>query len=127
VIDGDVVFVCRDGKAYDGQSGWMEVPGDWTCGTGALAAGFRLTGQPLDAWGPSLPPDEAIVESVVVADGLWRWEYRGRNPFAGGAVRTSVVLDPATGQIRSASRSDPTGDTTYGISYRESFPSIAVP
>lgn len=103
------------------------MPGDWTCGTGALVAGFRQTGQPLDAWGPSLPPDDGIEESVVVANGLWRWEYRGRNPFAGGTVRTVVLLDPATGEIRSASRSDGTGETTYGISYRESFARIAVP
>jgi hypothetical protein len=128
VINGNVVFVCRDGRAYDGQSAWMEVPGSWTCGAAALVAGFRQTGQPLDAWSPELPPDEEIEQSVTLrADGTWQWEYRGRNPFAGGRVHTLVVLDPADGQIRSASRIDPTGETTYGISYSESFPRIAIP
>jgi hypothetical protein len=87
-----------------------------------------MTGQPLDAWSADLPPDEEIEESLsVTPDGTWMWDYRGRNPFAGGRVRTTVVLDPATGQIRSASRIDPTGETTYGISYVESFPAIRLP
>jgi hypothetical protein len=127
-IDGEVVFVCRDGQAFDGQSGWIEVPGSWTCGADALVAGFRTTGQPLDAWSPELPPDEDIEETLTVAaDGTWRWDYSARNPFAGGRVRTIVILDAATGQIRSASRLDPTGETTYGISYSTSFPAIRVP
>jgi hypothetical protein len=128
VIDGNVVFVCLDGRAYDGQSGFEELPGAWTCGSGALVRGFRLMGQALDAWNAELPPDQDIVEVLTLeADGTWRWDYRARNPFAGGDVRTVVVIDPASGQIRSASRTDPTGATTYGISYSEAFAAIALP
>ena len=127
-IGGEVVFVCSGGTAYDGQSGWMAVPGAWSCGVDALVAGFRLTGQPLDAWSAELSPDEEIMERVeLLGDGTWRWSYRGRSPFAGGLVRTMIVVDPASGQLRSASRSDPTGQTTYGISYAEAFPAIVVP
>lgn len=128
VIDGSVVFVCTGGAAYDGQSGFAVVPGEWTCGAQALVAGFRRTGQPLDAWGPGLPDDSEIRESVALAeDGTWRWDYAAVNPFAGGDVRTTVSIDPATGEIRSASRRDPVGSTTYGISYQERFPPIALP
>jgi hypothetical protein len=127
-MNGQVVFVCRDGHAWDNQSGWVEVPGTWSCGRDALVSGFRLTGQPLDAWSRDLPPDESIVERVSLqGDGTWRWDYEARNPFVGGAVRTVVVLDPATGEIRSAQRIDPMGETTYGVSYSEAFPPIAVP
>jgi hypothetical protein len=122
------VFVCRDGQAFDGQSAWMQLPGSWKCGRQALVNGFRLTGQPLDAWSDALPADSAISETVAHGDpGTWRWAYRARNPFVGGDVQTTVVLDARTGQIRSAERVDPVGRTTYGISYVEAFGRIAVP
>ncbi len=128
VIGGNLVFVCSGSAAFDGQSGWSELSGKWTCGVDALVAGFRRTGQPLDAWSERLMADEGIIERLELpGDGTWRWSYRGRSPYAGGEVRTVVVLDPMTGQLRSAQRSDPTGDTTYGISYSEVFPAIAVP
>lgn len=128
VVDGAVVFVCLGGRAYDGQSGFTEVPGDWRCGTDALVRGFRLAGQPLDAWSSDLPLDQGISEAVeALPDGTWRWTYRATNPVFGGEVRATVVVDPSTGEIRSASRRDPTGDTTYGISYREAFPEIRLP
>ena len=127
-IDGLVVFVCIDGRAYDGQSGFTELPGTWTCGPEALVRGFRQAGQPLDAWNAELPPDQGIEETIALEpDGTWRWGYRARSLFAGGEVLTTVMLDPAIGQIRSASRTDPTGDTTYGLSYTEPFPDIALP
>jgi len=128
VIDGAIVFVCLDGGAYDGQSGFEQIPGAWSCGTEALVRGFRQMGQPLDAWSPELESDEGIEESVAVAeDGTWRWEYGASSPLVGGEVRASLVLDPASGQIRSASRTDPTGSTTYTISYSEPFPPIVLP
>jgi hypothetical protein len=128
VIDGTVVFVCVDEGAFDGQSGFEALPGAWSCGVAALQQGLRTTGQPLDAWSDELPEDDGIRETVVrTADGLWQWDYRAINPFAGGEVRTRIVVDPADGEIRSGSRSDPIGDTTYGISYAETFPPIALP
>jgi uncharacterized protein YceK len=128
VASGQLTFVCVGGKAYDGQSSFEPVPGSWECGTKALVHGFRGAGLPLDAWNDSLPPDSEIRESVkVLEDGTWRWSYSGLNPVFGGQIRATVVVDAATGEIRSASRQDPTGATTYGISYAETFPKIVRP
>ena len=60
-------------------------------------------------------------------DGRWRWDYRGTSAYYGGRVTASVTLDPATGRIVKASRTDPTGDTTYHLEYGATFPPIAVP
>jgi len=128
IVDGAPGFVCVGGRAYDGQSAWTEVRGDWTCGADAFAAGFRNLGQPIDAWSDSVPRDDAIRETVrVTADGRWRWDYRGTSAYFGGRVTASALLDPATGRIVQASRTDPTGDTTYHLRYGASFPPIAVP
>ncbi len=54
-IEGVVGYVCLDGRAYDGQSGFTRVPGRWTCGASALVAGFRGIGLPIDAWNSSIP------------------------------------------------------------------------
>lgn len=128
VIGGDPTFVCVDGAAYDGQSGWDSVPGSWTCGVEALVRGFRTIGQPLDAWSSALPADAEIDEetALVGADLDWRWSYRARSPFA-GQVKTVLVVDPATGRILSARRIDAAGETEYRFDYASSFPAIEAP
>jgi hypothetical protein len=127
VIDGEPTFVCRGGRAYDGQSGWLAAPGDWTCGPGALVRGFRTIGQPLDAWNETLPMDAGIRERIdLLSSGRWRWTYRASSPFA-GQVTTRVVVDPATGRIASASRADDAGETDYAFDYGADFPPIAIP
>lgn len=129
VADGKVVFVCVGGAAFDGQGGtFVAAPGSWECGGGALVGGFRNTGQPVDAWGDSLPTDSAITERTALEpDGRWRWDYTAESPVFGGQVTTTVWVDPATGRILDARRTDPTGSTRYGISYDEVFPPISRP
>ncbi len=129
VADGKVVFVCVDGAAFDGQGGtFVAVPGSWECGGGALVGGFRNTGQPVDAWGDTLPTDSAIAERTArEPDGRWRWDYTAESPVFGGQVTTTVWVDPGTGKILDARRTDPTGSTRYGISYEETFPPISRP
>ncbi len=129
VADGQVVFVCVGAKAWDGQGGsFVAVPGAWDCGAGALVGGFRNTGQPVDAWSKNLPTDRSIVEQTALEpDGRWRWEYRARSLAFGGTVTTTVWADPASGRILDARRSDPTGETRYGISYSVTFPPIVAP
>ena len=129
VADGNVVFVCVGDRAWDGQGGsFVAVPGAWECGAGALVDGFRNSGQPVDAWSRDLPADQSIVEQVTLEpDGRWRWEYRARSLAFGGTVTTTVWVDPASGRILDARRSDPTGETRYGISYSEAFPPIVAP
>jgi len=126
-IDGQVTFVCHGGRAWDGQSGFAEVPGTWTCGSDALVRGFRLMGQPLDAWSPELPSDQRIRETVTVSGGRWTWTYRATSPTAGGAVATTVSLDLASGRITAAARTDPVGRTIYAVGYEASFPEITQP
>jgi hypothetical protein len=129
VVDGQLVFICANGSAYDGQGGsFIAVPGAWTCGGPALVAGYRNTGQPVDAWSGDSPTDAAITETAALEpDGRWRWDYAGQSAVYGGAVRSTVWVDPVGGRILEARRSDPTGETTYGISYDEAFPPIAAP
>ena len=128
MVNGTVVFVCIGGAAYDGQSGFARVPGKWTCGAGALASGFRQIGQPADSWSANSPGDASITESVTVgSDRLWTWAYTGISPFLGGRITARVSLDPATGRIRTAQRTDPTGTTTYAFDYVRTFPALAVP
>jgi hypothetical protein len=128
VLGGDVVFACLGGRAHDAQAGWAAAPGSWTCGVDALVAGFRTTGQPVDAWSPRLILDTGVVERTsVAADEQWRWTYEGRSSVVGGVVRAELVSDPVTGRISSARRTDPTGTTTYAFTYEASFPPIAIP
>ncbi len=129
VVDDQVVFVCVDGRAYDGQGGeFRRAPGTWACGAAALVNGFRHNGQPLDAWNDSLPGDSGVEESVALEDdGRWRWSYRGRSAIFGGEVAATVWVDPGTGRILDSLRTDPTGETRYGISYEETFPAIERP
>jgi hypothetical protein len=129
VVDGSLQFVCRAGRAYDGQAGFSQLDGRWACGSDALVRGFRTMGQPVDAWSPDLPLDSTVRETYdALDDGSWRWRYRAENPILGeGQIRVSVVIDPTTGRILTASRSDPLGTTTWTPTYGASFPSIAVP
>ena len=129
VVDGSLQFVCRAGRAYDGQAGFSELDGRWVCGSDALVRGFRTMGQPVDAWSPDLPLDGTVRETYdALDDGSWRWRYRAENPILGeGQIRVSVVIDSTTGRILTASRSDPLGTTTWTPTYGASFPSIAVP
>ena len=128
ILGEALAFVCHDGRARDGQSGFAELPGSWSCGVEALVRGFRLMGQPLDAWSAELPPDAAIVERVgLEPDGTWRWDYAATNPFVGGSVAAVVILDPATGRIARATRTDPTGPTTWAIDYEADVPAIDPP
>jgi hypothetical protein len=127
IIDGRPTFVCIDGQALDGQSGWLAVPGEWTCGVPALIRGFRSIGQPLDAWTPSLPKDSGIREAIAMTDeGRWRWTFRASSPFA-GSVTTRVTVEPGSGRIVAATRTDDVGRTDYTIDYDAGFPPIAVP
>lgn len=128
MVDGKVGFVCVNGAAFDGQSGFARVPGSWQCGAAALVSGFRRIGQPADSWSANSPSDGSITESVTVGpDGIWTWAYTGISPFLGGRVSARVSLDPVTGRIRAAQRTDPTGATTYAFDYAQPFPAIAVP
>ena len=128
MVNGTIVFVCIGGAAYDGQSGFARVPGRWTCGAGALVSGFRQIGQPADSWIANSPGDASITESVTVgSNGSWTWAYTGISPFLGGGITARVSLDPATGRIRTAQRTDPTGTTTYAFDYAGAFPALAVP
>lgn len=129
VVDGAVVFICADGAAFDGQGGaFIVVPGTWECGGAALVGGFRNTGQPVDAWGEGLLTDASIAERTSLEpDGRWRWEYEARSAVFGGTVTTTVWVDPLSGRLLDARRSDPTGETRYGISYSETFPPITRP
>jgi hypothetical protein len=129
VIDGTVTFLCIDGRAYDGQSGFSRLEGSWVCGSDALAKGFRTMGQPVDAWSDDLLLDVNPRETVdVLGNGDWRWRYRASNPLLGaGDIRVTLVLRPSTGRIVSGSRTDPLGETTWAFAYGADFPEIARP
>jgi hypothetical protein len=128
IVDGRVGFVCTDGAAFDGQSGFARVPGTWECGAAALSGGFRHIGQPADAWNETSPTDSAITEAVAVGhDGTWTWAYSGASAFSGGRVTATVHLDAASGRILAARRVDPTGVTTYSFDYDVTFQALAVP
>jgi hypothetical protein len=128
VGDGELTFVCVAGKAYEGASGgFTELPGSWTCGAGALVEGFRRTGQPLDAWNETVPADSSRETLGLTEAGDWTWTYDASSATYGGSVRATVILDPASGQIREASRNDPLGDTAYTVTYGLSLPPIVAP
>lgn len=127
VIEGVVGFVCIARRAYDGQSGFTQIPGSWTCGAAALVAGFRKIGQPLDAWNATVPADDARRESVTVRGDTWTWSYRATSPFYGGRVTAVVTIDRRTLRVTAATREDPTGVTKYSFRYGADFAAIAVP
>ncbi len=128
IAGGSVAFVCVNGAAYDGQSGFARVPGTWQCGAGALVGGFRHIGEPADSWNVSSPGDSVITETVAqAAGGAWTWSYAATSVFLGGRVTARVTLDPASGRILAARRVDPTGTTTYAFDYAVTFPALAVP
>ena len=128
VVDGVVTFVCVDNQAYDGQSGFIALPGAWVCGIEALVQGFRTNGQPLDSWQADFPSAERIVETIAVGqDGRWQWTFQAHDPFVGGDVRTTVISIRPPARSSRRRGSDPVGSTTYGISYSATFPPIALP
>lgn len=126
-VGGQRIFVCLDGHAYDGQSGWVQAPGTYSCGAAALREGFLKSGQAVDSWGSGSGVDQSIGTSVtVLAGGLWRWTYQSVSPLSGD-VHASLTLDPRTHRLRSGTRSDATGPWTYSFRYGVAFPTIAVP
>ncbi len=128
IVDGKVAFICVSGAAYDGQSGFARVPGSWQCGAAALVSGFRRIGQPADSWTATNPSDSSITESVKIgSDRTWTWTYTGTSLFPGGRITASVTLDPVTGRILAAQRTDLTGVTTYTFDYGLAFPALGVP
>ena len=128
IVGGRIGFVCLDGAAFDGQSGFARVTGTWDCGAAALSGGFRNIGQPADAWNETSPTDNAITEVVgTEPDGTWTWAYVGASAFYGGRVTARVSLDAESGRILAARRVDPTGVTTYSFDYETTFPALAVP
>ena len=127
LVEGQRIFVCRDGHAYDGQSAWVQAPGTYTCGGAALQDGFQESGQPVDSWGRGSGVDQSIKVSVTLAaGGQWRWTYRSVSPLSGD-VRTVLTLDPRTMRLRSGVRTDATGSATYGFRYAVGFSAIVVP
>lgn len=130
VVGGRAVSVCVGSAAYDGQSGtFTKVPGSWACGAGALVGGFRHTGQAVDAWASQAGiSDASIVEKTALeADGRWRWDYSAQSVVFGGRVQTSVWLDPRTGRLLEARRTDPTGQARDAFDYARAFPAIVTP
>ena len=128
IVDGTVAFICANGATYDGQSGFARVPGSWQCGAAALVSGFRRIGQPADSWSAKNVGDRSITESVTRgSDGTWTWTYTGTSLFPGGRVTASATLDPVSGRILAAQRTDLTGVTTYTFDYTLAFPALAVP
>ncbi len=126
-VGGQRIFVCLDAHAYDGQSGWVQAPGTYSCGAAALREGFLKSGQAVDSWGSGSGVDQSIGTSVtVLAGGLWRWTYQSVSPLSGD-VHASLTLDPRTHRLRSGMRSDATGPWTYSFRYGAAFPTIAVP
>ncbi len=128
VVDGKLVFICVGGAAYDKQSGFARIAGAWQCGASALTSGFRRIGQPAVSWSGSSPSDGSITETITRGtDGTLTWAYTGVSPFLGGRVTARVRLDPASGRILAARRTDPLGATTYTFDYDTAFPKLAVP
>jgi hypothetical protein len=104
------------------------VPGKWACGGSALASSFRKSGQPAYAWNSRLPADTKIKERLsIVSKGRWQWDYTATSKILKGAVKTTLLLDVATGRLISGSRTDPTGSTRYTFSYTTIFAPIQLP
>jgi hypothetical protein len=129
MLDGEPIFICTGGRAFDGQGGFARLPGRWTCGVDAFIRGFRTVGQPVDAWSNELNLDRTVRERYDIRDdGDWRLRYRAENPVLGrGEITVTLVVRPTTGRIVSATREDPLGRTRWTLTYGASFPDIRVP
>jgi len=129
VSDGMLLSVCVDGRAYeiDGFTATPR-PARWTCGSASFISAFRRTGQPREAWNASMPVDSEILETVV-ADGRdrWRWEYAAISETLGGPVRSTLLMDAATGRLLSGTRSAPDGDVRWTFSYTTIFLPVQLP
>lgn len=129
LTDGDLTTVCVDGRAYDIEGfEATERTARWTCGAAAFVSSFRRSGQPREAWNNSVPEDSAIHERVV-ADGRerWRWEYSARSAELNGPVRTTLVMDAATGRLLSGTRRDPASDVRWTFNYTALFTPVGLP
>jgi hypothetical protein len=129
VAAGVLSSICLTGTSYT-LTGLKAatVPGKWTCGTAAMIAGFRKSGQPVYAWNSRMPADTKIRERVRLrVPGRWTWDYTATSTALGGAVRVSLEIDAVTGRLVSGLRTDPTGATRYSFSYTTIFSPIALP
>ena len=68
-----------------------------------------------------------IRETVSLEGKLWRWTYAATSKQLGGAVRTTLLIDPVTGRLVSGTRVDPRGSTRYAFSYTTIFAPIQLP
>jgi len=128
VVGGVITTICIRSAWYDVQGHRAsQIRGKWSCGSAALVAAFRKTGQPLEAYNSTLPVYTSIGETVTVQTKTWRWTFTALSRDLGGTVTTSVVLDAVTGRLLSAQRTDPRGTTQYGFSYTSIFLPIALP
>ena len=129
VVIGDApVVVCIDGIEYEGPNGWQPAQGPFTCGVDALVDGFRSLGFPVGGYSADFEQNKQVKETVSVdPDGRWRWDYTANSPQFSGTVSATVWLDPASGKIVDATRTDPIGKTTWTVDYDATFPPVAVP
>ena len=102
------------------------IPGKWACGGSALVSSFRKSGQPLYAWNSRLPVDSKIKARVSARQGPLAVVDTGELKIL-GVVKTTLVLDSATGRLlfglpHRQDRHDP-----YTFSYTTIFAPIAVP
>ena len=129
VADNALSSVCLTGASYTVQGmRSVVVPGKWACGASALVSAFRKSGQPVYAWNTRLPVDTKIKERVSVASkGRWQWDYVATSTILRGTVKTTILLDVASGRLIAGSRTDPTGTTRFTFSYTTIFAPIALP
>jgi hypothetical protein len=129
LVDGTLKVVCMEGQAYaiDGFRATPR-PARWTCGTSAFVSSMRRTGRPLEAWNASIPVDTSIRERVLPEGrDRWRWEYVARSTTLDGPVRTTLIMDAATGRILSGTRTDPSGNVRWTFSYTTIFTPVQLP
>ena len=126
---GELLVVCLANEAYD-INGFRAKPrpARWACGTNALVTSFRRTGRPVEAWNATLTVDTNVRERIV-ADGRdrWRWEYTATSKALGGQVRSTLLMDVATGRLLSGTRVDPTGSSRWTFSYTQLFSPVELP
>jgi hypothetical protein len=122
------VVVCIDGVEYEGPNGFQPAPGPFSCGVDAFVDGFRSLGFPVVGYSTDFEQNRNVKETVSVApDGRWRWDYAADSPQFSGPVSASVWLDPASGKIVEATRTDPIGKTSWTVDYDATFPPVALP
>jgi hypothetical protein len=129
VADSAMTSICFGGAAYtvDAMNS-TKLPAKWSCGSPALVNGYRKSGQPVYAWNTRLPADSKIKERVAAtARDRWQWDYVATSKILNGQVKTTLVMDSATGRLVSGSRTDPTGTTRYTFSYTTIFAPITLP